>query len=73
MLEGQRSVKSIGLELAAARIQHTLDANLIGRLADLASLAPDERRALDVLGAHHREVAAWAAELQSQQQPSAGW
>lgn len=63
MLDRRRTVESIGLELAALRIEHTLTANLVTRLADLLYLTPGERDALAALRAEHAEVAAWAAGL----------
>lgn len=56
-----RTAESIGLELAALRVEHTLQANLIIRLADALYMTPAERNVLAVLQSELEEVSAWAA------------
>ncbi len=60
-MEERRTVESIGLELAALRVQHTFQANLISRLADALFMSPLERDTLAVLQSQIEEAAAWTA------------
>lgn len=63
MLERRQSADRIGLELAALRIEHELQANLIARLTDALYATPRERRLMELLQAWQTEVAEWAAGL----------
>jgi hypothetical protein len=73
MPEPVRTIESIGLELAALRVEHTLQANLIGRLADALFMSPLERDTLAMLEAEIEEVAAWAAGCGSPLTRPGGW
>lgn len=63
MFERRADPHTLGLELAALRVEHALQANLIGRLADALYATPGERALLSVLEAERREVAEWASSL----------
>lgn len=65
MLERRATVQTLGLELAALRVEHALQANLITRMADLLYATPGERLLLDALETERREVAEWAATLRT--------
>jgi hypothetical protein len=64
VLERRRTADSIGLELAALRIEHELQSNLIVRLTDALYAKPNERRLIELLQAWQTEVAEWAASVQ---------
>lgn len=63
MLDRRRPPEHVALELAALRIEHEFQANLIARLADALYLPPEERDILTLLATERQEVAAFAAGL----------
>lgn len=63
MLDRRRPPEHIALELAALRIEHDHQSNLILRLADALYLSPEERDVLGLLASERQEVAAFAAGL----------
>lgn len=63
MLDRRRPPEHVALELAARRIEHDFQANLILRLADALYMTPEERDLLTLLARERQEVAAFAAGL----------
>lgn len=61
MLDRRRPPQHVALELAALRIEHEFQANLILRLADALYMPASERDVMGALLAEQAEVAAWAA------------
>jgi len=63
VLERRATVQTLGLELAALRVEHALQANLISRMADALFATPAERALLDVLETERREIAEWVCSF----------
>lgn len=66
MLDRRRPVEHVALELAALRIEHDFQANVILRLADALYLSAEERDVLAILASERQEVAAFVAGLLSE-------
>lgn len=65
MLDRRRPVEHVALELAALRIEHDFQVNLISRLADALYMTDGERDVLAILASERQEVAAFVAGLLS--------
>ena len=63
MHDRRRPLEHVALELAALRIEHDFQANLILRLADALFMSPEERNVLRLLAVERQEVAAFVAGL----------
>lgn len=61
MQDRRRPLEHVALELAALRIEHDFQANLILRLADALYMTEGERDVLKILASERQEVAAFVA------------
>lgn len=65
MLDRRRPIEHVALELAALRIEHDHQANVISRLADALYMSREERDVLAILEDERLQIAAFAAGLLS--------